>query len=128
MHKLKDDIHNCYECGIYPCSFQGEVSVDICRNCPVPCCHAVLVALVPCEEGKFESGSSSGVLKMNDDGWCYYFDKNNGNCTIYENRPIACRVASCRFIREGKIPDKIKIVKNRMRDILSSDGIHPLLK
>lgn len=115
MHKLKDEIHNCDGCDIYPCSSQEEVSkIDICGECPVPCCHAVLVALLPCEEGKLANGLY-GALKMNDDGWCCYFDKNNGVCTIYEKRPIACRVASCRFIREGKIPDEIKIAKERIR-------------
>lgn len=113
MHKLKDGIHNCEGCNVYPCSFQEEVSVGICKDCPVPCCRAVLVVLLPCEEGKYKNGPL-GVLKMNDDGWCYYFDKNNRTCTIYKNRPIVCRIASCRFIREGKIPDEIKTI-NRGR-------------
>lgn len=110
MNRLKDDIHNCYECDLYPCSTQDEVAEGgICKECPVHCCRYVLVALPPCEEEKLERGKFGG-LKMNDDGWCYLFDKNNGMCTVYEKRPITCRVASCRFIREGKIPDELIII------------------
>lgn len=127
MDKLEDEIHHCNGCGLYPCSFQEEVSKnDICKDCPTPCCRAVLVALLPCEEEKLENGSL-GSLKMNDDGWCYYFDKNNGRCIIYQKRPIVCRVASCRFIIEGKIPDEIRAIKERIRNILYEDKISPLL-
>lgn len=45
---------------------------------------------------------------MNDDGWCCYFDHNTRGCSIYEKRPVACMIASCRFIREGKVPDMFK--------------------
>lgn len=108
MDKLKDEIHNCEECDLYPCSFQEDVSKeDICKDCPIPCCRAALVALLPCEEGKLEKGKF-GSLKMNDDKWCCYYNPNIG-CTIYEKRPVGCRVASCRFIREGKVPDKLRI-------------------
>ena len=115
MDKLKDEIHNCDECAIYPCSFQEEVSRgEICRDCPVSCCRGVVVPLAPCEEGKIEI-DEFGALKMNDDGWCRYYNHNIG-CTIYEKRPITCRIASCRFIREGKMPNELKIIKfNRER-------------
>ena len=126
MEKLEDQIHHCKGCDIYPCSLQEEVSNNICKDCPTPCCRAVLVALVPCEEKKLENGYFG--LKMNDDGWCYYFDKKNGRCVIYQKRPIACRVASCRFIIEGKIPDEIRAIKERIRIVLSEDKIYPLLK
>lgn len=127
MNKLEDGIHQCNGCEIYPCSLQEEVSKEICKDCPTPCCRAVLVALVPCEEKKLKNGLS-GALKMNrDDGWCYYFDKNNERCIIYQQRPIG-RVASCRFIIEGKVPEEIKALKKRIRNILSEDKISPLLK
>lgn len=103
MKMLKDEIHNCNDCNIYPCSLQEDVSdKDVCKNCPTVCCRDVLVVVLPCESGKLEEGKL-GLLKMNDDGWCYYFDHDTRGCSIYEKRPIACRVASCRFIREGKV-------------------------
>lgn len=115
MRRLKDEIHNCYKCELYPCSLQEEVSRrDICKDCPVPCCRSVLMALMPCEEVKLELGKYGG-LKMKDNGWCYYFDKDKGGCSIYEKRPIGCRIASCRFIREGKIPEEIKVIKKEMQ-------------
>lgn len=115
MEKLKDDIHDCYRCDLYPCSTQDEVSKgDICKDCPVPCCRSVLVALLPCEEEKLEKGYL-GSLKMEDNGWCHYYDVDSEICTIYDKRPIVCRVASCRFIREGKMPDKLKIYKKEMQ-------------
>lgn len=116
MDKLNDGIHNCHECEIYPCSFQEEVSrSDICVNCPAPCCRSVIVPLAPCEKGKIDV-DKFGALKMNDDGWCSYYNYNIG-CTIYEKRPIICRIASCRFIREGKMPNELKIIKfNRERN------------
>mgnify|MGYP003394287999 CR=1 FL=1 len=117
MNKLEDEMHHCNECDLYPCSLQEEVSKnDICKDCPTPCCRGVLVALLPCEEEKLENGSF-GALKMNDDGWCYYFDIKNGICTIYEKRPITCRVTTCRFIIEGNIPDEIRAIKERIRNV-----------
>jgi Fe-S-cluster containining protein len=108
MNKLKDEVHDCINCGIYPCSLQEDISDnDICKNCPTTCCREVLVVILPCESGKLKEGKL-GLLKMNEDGWCYYFDHNTRSCSIYEKRPIACRVASCRFIREGKIPEMLK--------------------
>lgn len=122
MLKLKDGIHNCDECDLYPCSFQEEVSrIDICGECPVPCCGMVLVALVPCEEKKYEN-RDIGSLKMGDDGWCLYFKEGIG-CTIYNVRPITCRIASCRFTREGKMPDEVKIMKEGFKAILSKGNI-----
>lgn len=106
MEKLNDGIHHCDGCELFPCSAQEEVSIiDICGACPVPCCRMVLVPLVPCEDRSYEN-RDVGSLKMGNDGWCQYFKEEIG-CTIYNVRPIACRVASCRFIREGKIPKEI---------------------
>lgn len=108
MNILKDEVHSCISCDIYPCSLQEVISnKDVCRDCPTPCCREVLVVILPCESGKLEEGKL-GLLKMNDDGWCCYFDHKIRGCSVYEKRPIACRVASCRFIREGKVPDVFK--------------------
>jgi Fe-S-cluster containining protein len=108
MNILKDEVHDCINCNIYPCSLQEDISDnDICKSCPTTCCREVLVVILPCESGKLKEGKL-GLLKMNEDGWCYYFDHNTRRCSVYEKRPIACRVASCRFVREGKIPDVFK--------------------
>lgn len=114
MEKLKDAIHHCEECDIFPCSTQEEIErLDICGQCPVPCCYKVLVALTPCEDNMYKH-KDVGALKMGDDGWCGYYDDNVG-CTIYDIRPVICRVASCRFVREGKIPKELKDIEKRKR-------------
>lgn len=118
MEKLDDGIHHCDGCELFPCSTQEEVSrTDICGECPVPCCRMVLVALVPCEENKYEN-KDIGSLKMGDDGWCRYF-KDGIGCTIYNIRPIICRIASCRFVREGKIPKEVKDLIEKKKKIYS---------
>lgn len=116
MEKLKDDIHHCDNCDIFPCSSQEIVSKsDICNDCPSRCCNEVIVPLAPCEELKLGAGKGLG-LKMRDNGWCWYYDKDKG-CTIYDIRPVMCRIATCRFIREGKIPEEIKMInEKRERD------------
>lgn len=112
MDILKDKIHHCDTCDKFPCSFQDDISKnDICKECPVPCCRCVVVPILPCEEGKYEAGKFGG-LKMNTDGWCHYYGHNIG-CTIYDIRPVTCRIASCRFIREGKMPDELKLIVKR---------------
>ncbi len=111
MEKLNDIIHKCDDCEYYPCSTQDIVSKgDICKDCPVICCREVLVLLASCEENIFEKGKY-GELKMKENGWCYYYNEDTKMCEIYEIRPITCRIASCRFIREGKIPDEVKKLK-----------------
>lgn len=118
MKILKDEIHDCNSCNIYPCSLQEDISdKDVCKNCSAICCREALVVILPCENGKLKEGKL-GLLKMNNDGWCYYFDHDTRRCSIYEKRPIACRVASCRFIREGNMPDVPK------RSGLNIDIVH----
>ena len=107
MRILKDDIHDCEKCELYPCSLQDEVSkTHICDKCPIICCRYQLIIVAPCEIGKLEVDDIGG-LKMTDDGWCYYYSKKEG-CSIYDKRPVICRIASCRFIRRGGIPDVFK--------------------
>ena len=118
MNILKDEIHDCKNCDIYPCSLQEDISnKNVCKDCPTTCCKGVMVVILPCESGKLKEGKL-GLLKMNDDEWCCYFDHNTRGCSIYEKRPIVCRVSSCRFIREGKVPDMFK------KSNLSSDTVH----
>lgn len=116
MKRLKDEMHDCYKCNLYPCSLQKEVSKgDICKDCPIPCCRDVLMPLMPCEKEKLERGKLGGI-KMKDNGWCHYFDKIKRGCTIYEKRPIGCRIHSCRFITEGKVPDEVRAIKIQMEE------------
>ncbi len=106
MNLLSDEIHDCAKCEIFPCSLQEEVSRDeICNLCPIPsrCCQMPFLALLSCEKQKLEH--ENGLIKFTEEGWCIYY--KNG-CTIHDKRPIACRIASCRWIREGKIPEEIQ--------------------
>lgn len=113
MNKLKDDIHDCGKCSIFPCSTQEEVlRNDICIDCPVKCCHAPLLPMVKCEK-KILGGGKFGGIKLKDNGWCHYYNEITGKCTIYEKRPIGCRIASCGFIRRGEVPGHIRSMKNR---------------
>jgi Fe-S-cluster containining protein len=108
MKILKDEIHDCINCENYPCSLKEDISnKDVCKDCISTCCQDAIIVILPCEQGVFKEGTL-GLLKMNDDGWCYYFDHENRRCSIYEKRPVACRVSSCSFIREGKVPDRFK--------------------
>lgn len=59
---------------------------------------------------------------MKNNGWCQYFDEIKRICSIYEKRPVACRVASCRFIEKGKIPEEIFKIMNK-RDIKGKCGV-----
>ncbi len=101
MHKLDDIIHHCDTCDIYPCSSQEEVVSPLCAKCPIGCCHHQLIVLAPCEEEYLER-SKYGGLKC-EDGDCYYLTSEG--CSIFEIRPIICRIASCSFIRKGYIPE-----------------------
>ncbi len=108
MNILKDEIHDCSNCYIYPCSLQEDISdKDVCKDCFAECCKDIMVVILPCESGKFKE-ETLGLLKTGDDGWCYYFDHSTRRCSVYEKRPVACRVSSCRFIREGKVPNSFK--------------------
>lgn len=100
MKFLKDAIHDCQKCSIYPCTFQEIVESDVCKECPTPCCRGVVLPILPCEE--------SLKIELRKDEWCNYFDVENYVCKIYDIRPVTCRIASCRFIEEGKIPEKLK--------------------
>jgi len=100
MKQIKDGIHNCISCELYPCTMQEEIDGDdICRLCPIPsrCCNMPILPIMPCEE-KLN-------ITFTKEGWCIYY---KDGCTIHNKRPIACRIASCRWIREGKIPNEIQ--------------------
>ncbi len=115
MKLLSDGIHHCAECNIFPCSLSDEVLGDsVCKSCPIPsrCCQMPFLVLLPCEEEKLEH--ENGLIKFTKEGWCVYY--KNG-CTIHDKRPIACRIASCSWIRAGKVPEAaIEQIKNLRKE------------
>lgn len=122
MNILKDEVHDCSNCDIYPCSLQEDISdKDVCKDCSGTCCKDIMIVVLPCESGKIKEGKL-GLLKMNDDGWCCYFDHSTAMCSIYEKRPVACRVTSCRFIRDGKVPNSFKKL-NLSRIVVDKDEV-----
>ena len=100
MRILSDEIHDCINCNMYPCTLRDDISGgEFCKNCRTICCRNALIALFPCEIGKLKEGIQ-GFLKSNNDKWCYYFDNNGRNCSIYDKRPIICRIFFCNFMRK----------------------------
>lgn len=104
MHKLNDEIHHCDTCNFYPCSTQEEVISPLCSECPIPCCYHQLIPLAPCEEEHFVKDKYGGLKCV--EGDCHYLTPKG--CSIFEIRPIICRIASCGFIRRGYIPPGYK--------------------
>lgn len=101
MNLLSDEIHQCQTCELFPCSLQSEVNGnDVCKSCPIPsrCCNMPLLVLMPREQKKLK-------VEFTSKGWCIYY---KDGCTIYNTCPIACRIASCSWIRAGKVPEKVR--------------------
>ena len=99
MHKLNDRIHHCDTCDIYPCTKREEVISPVCSNCPTSCCKHELIVLMPCEEDHFEKGMYGGLKSEN--GWCHYHTSTG--CSVFETRPIICRISECESVRKGYI-------------------------
>ena len=71
--------------------------MSICSGCPAPCCYDRLVPLEDTEDS-FESIELLGIqfLKMDKETRaCVYLDISSGNCTIWKDRPKACRDFDC---------------------------------
>ncbi len=106
MDKLNDEIHRCNECSVFPCTEQEFVESSVCNQCPSHCCRAVVIPLLPCEKTRFyklRCKTAEDYNRLNED-WCPYYNQDKKGCLVYNIRPIVCRIASCRFIREGRIP------------------------
>ena len=106
MPKLFDGVHYCSNCSIYPCTTQDFIEESsVCSSCPVEqyCCYAPLLPLLPCEIQSGKISQRDGIIEFSYTKWCYAFDIETKKCKIHETRPIACRITSCRFIREAAI-------------------------
>ena len=99
-------IHDCKKCDLNPCTTRPIISGGkTCSTCPINqyCCKGnPLVALMPCEinSGLIEHQKiirDTACIKW-ENGNCYAFNTKTGKCNIYTNRPLACRIATCRFI------------------------------
>jgi Fe-S-cluster containining protein len=40
--------------------------------------------------------STPYLIRKGPDGYCVHFDRDNGHCLVYENRPAPCRTYDCR--------------------------------
>lgn len=103
------------EKGIIPSKYiytirKGERSYDNVKECFLP--------------------ASSDILKLKGqkNSWtCVFFNEKNNNCTIYEHRPIECKVLKCWDTREiEKIYAKNRLTRNDL--IASVEGLWELVK
>ena len=78
-------------------------------GCGNLCCR-LMVALSPedIESGLQVQSPISGLLKQDRDGYCHYLDRESWRCTIWERRPLPCRLYNCNndpklqvMLREG---------------------------
>lgn len=107
MEPLDDGIHNCKECNIYKehgvtCSLSEEIHVPVCRYCDTRmCCRSPALPLMECEQGtildKVEEGEyveCEGIVPFNiETRYCKHMDIKTMNCKVYNQRPVACRIA-----------------------------------
>lgn len=96
------DEHDADEC--YPCLAAREVGGD-CR-CGACCRNLILEALPEdalvepriasvCGELRGMADEVVGYLLNAPDGPCVFLDRGTDNCTIYETRPLMCRLFGC---------------------------------
>jgi Fe-S-cluster containining protein len=67
-----------------------------CSRCDAVCCRLTVVLMpedrlrVPVQYVE-QTPQGYEQLARGEDGWCLAIDENHMKCTIYENRPSACR-------------------------------------
>jgi hypothetical protein len=107
MEPLNDGIHNCKECEIYKkygvtCSSQPELHIDSCKYCDTRmCCRSPALVLMRCERNtildKIDEGEyieCAGIIPFNiETRYCKHIDIKTMDCKVYNQRPIACRIA-----------------------------------
>jgi len=74
---------------------KNELKAEItCSNCQAICCRLEVMIIsdtgVPEEHIAFDEWGGETMNRL-DDGWCSAVDRETYMCTIYENRPWACR-------------------------------------
>lgn len=71
----------------------NEKTID-CRDC-YECCRFFSIPLSPYEATWIEHTEKNDIveIKKKPDGSCWYLE--DGKCSIYDKRPIACREYSC---------------------------------
>ncbi|MCM2680284.1 YkgJ family cysteine cluster protein [Echinimonas agarilytica] len=66
-----------------------------CSNCEACCCRLEVIILtdtgVPQHYIEIDEWGGE-VMAQSEDGWCVALDRDTLMCTIYENRPLNCRV------------------------------------
>ena len=71
-----------------------------CSACEAICCRLTVVLMpddhVPAEMVERDPNGVA-LLKRGEDGWCVAVDREQMRCSIYEQRPAACR----RFVMGG---------------------------
>lgn len=121
---------------------------DVCSNCRENCCTRFYAVLLPEEEEEFkdtafEVETQRGKVKCigsRDGKPCPYLSRE-GYCTVYEKRPLDCRIwpvvvyvdfktgervvyldLECPAVREGKIPSElIERITSTVKEIDLSD-------
>jgi len=58
-----------------------------CKHCGLCCQNPPLIKI---------EGDKAFYLPKNDRGYCIMYDEENKRCTIYEKRPLECRLLVCR--------------------------------
>ena len=82
---------------------------EVCKNCPDDwaCCKNLKIPMT-IEECKLDiiqrcdKEGDSSFVQLKENGECFHFDPETCTCTIYENRPIACRNGFCKNMPEYK--------------------------
>ena len=95
MHVMVDDRGYAHETATVPCG-----------SCTV-CCHHTRTEVMPWELERLAHLSTepdpegchpqSRKLKTRPDGSCVHLSEHGHGCTVYEHRPMACRVYDCRY-------------------------------
>lgn len=71
-----------------------------CSSCGAQCCRlTVVLEASDCIPAHLTTERPGGlrVMAEGEDGWCVALDRQRMNCSIYDNRPQACR----RFVMSG---------------------------
>jgi Fe-S-cluster containining protein len=102
---------------------QESVLVDCASHYPLckgVCCTMWIVLSVQDLEERIVKWNYSYPysIAQDQDGYCIHFDRSNCKCTIYENRPLACRAYDCRGDKRIWLDFENKVLNPEMRSRL----------